>query len=416
MMFKMVSAASVALLALTSPAAVASGDVPPMPAQFKGMDKDAVCSFLKDMAEKASEDMAKQSQFANVGVMLQSLLGDIELDISDKLKKLAPAFGNSNTASKCRMGVDTDIKGDGSFTGDIDVKTSFLGQCRAPYDLSSMLLGTDNILGFKMKNGLDLACRDADSCKCASIASKIEYEASFDEKKMKAYLADSLLGAVLKTIPPQFNAIDCMDLPSIVTKIFNNVFEQLEGSIDASLGFFTCVNGDLKTGMYADFEMVDPMSQLPKDLRKMFEDAGVYMKVNVKAVVQVNDAVTTADIKAGKGVKLFNQQSGVIADVAEDGILTVDLEDGSTVRIPPQQLMDLETSPLPEVGNDSSTDSTVTIIAASAGAACVVAAALVVGIRRKRMRSSLPSASSDTSDIVVKSDPALARPPVASEV
>merc|ERR1712146_677788 len=84
------------------------------------------------------------------------------------------------------------------------------------------------------------------------------------------------------------------------------------------------------------------------------------------------------------------------------------------VRIPPQQLMDLETSPLPEVGNDSSTDSTVTIIAASAGAACVVAAALVVGIRRKRMRSSLPSASSDTSDIVVKSDPALARPPVAS--
>ena len=125
-----------------------------MPAQFKGMDKDAVCSFLKDMAEKASEDMAKESQFANVGVMLQSLLGDIELDISDKLKKLAPAFGNKNTASKCRMGVDTDIKGDGSFTGDIDVKTSW--DNAAPYDLSSMLLGTDNILGFKMKNGLDL--------------------------------------------------------------------------------------------------------------------------------------------------------------------------------------------------------------------------------------------------------------------
>ena len=124
------------------------------------------------------------------------------------------------------------------------------------------------------------------------------------------------------------------------------------------------------------------MEEMPAELRKMLADAGIEMNF-IKAVMQVEDPVTIADVKPGKGVKLFNAKVGTVTAVSDNGIITISMEDGSVANVPASNLMDMETFQLPEVGDDNSSGSTVAVIAASAGAVCVVAAAFVVVKKKK---------------------------------
>ena len=372
----------------------------------------AKSALLKNLADKAAS-LSMGAQSIDIGEALKGLLGKIELDVTGAMGKLAPAFDNNPSATRCRMGVDTYTKGTGSFNGaDIDIKYAVLGQCKAPYDLSSALLSNNGLLKFNLKNGIDIACKDAENCKCAAITSKLEYSASFDEKKLKSYHETSVLGALLQNIPEELDILSCINVPEFVTKMVSNIFGRLEGTIDAGIGMYSCVNGDLESQVYADFELQNPMEEMPAELRKMLADAGIEMNFSIKAVMQVEDPVTIADVKPGKGVKLFNAKVGTVTAVSDNGIITIGMEDGSVANVPASNLMDMETFQLPEVGDDNSSGSTVAVIAASAGAVCVVAAAFVVV---KRRRSAANGSPTESSDIVIGS-PELASAPIDSKV
>ena len=401
-MVRITSIAAFAALALGSVSA--SAETPP----FAEMSSEGICDFFKSIADSTGRKMVEDSRGSNIGIALSNLLDDLKIDLTESFNKFAPALGNNNSAKKCRMGVDTTLKGTGSFIkdADVDIKTSFIGQCGAPYDLSTNLLAgsgkaaVKDLFGLELKNGVDLFCSDPATCKCGAITTEVDYEASFDEKKVKSFLTDSLMGPILKDVPANFDILKCIDISDIVTKLVSNVFKQFEGDIEATFGFFTCVNGNLKTGKYADFNLVDPMSQIPADLQKVFSDAGIDMKVTIRAVAVVSDPVTVNSVKPGMYIKLANAREGTVNGV-NNGQFQVSFADGSVTTVSPSDVIDLGVAELPEMEDDNKGSSAGIIIGIGAGCALL---ATVGAVFYKKRSSRYQDATEERKDIVAVFD------------
>ena len=179
------TAAGLALLSLGAPTALAANEVSPVPANmFSGLDKGQVCSLPKNLADKAAEDMSKGAQSIDIGPSKKGLLKKDQSWTSlaqweSSLLHLITIHQRPDAAWVSTLTRRAQARSNGA---DIDIKYAFLGQCKAPYDLSSALLSNNGLLKFNLKNGIDIACKDAENCKCAAITSKLEYSASFDEK------------------------------------------------------------------------------------------------------------------------------------------------------------------------------------------------------------------------------------------